>query len=50
MLTTDTGAESRTNGTTVLHRHLYQLTYTFLVKYLEWINLQYLLVKICWQA
>ena len=46
MFSTDTCSDIRTNLVALLYSHLYQLANTFLVKNLEWINLQNLLVKI----
>jgi hypothetical protein len=46
MLTTDTAAELRTYFTTFLHSELDETAYTSLVEYLEWVNLQDLLVEV----
>ena len=46
MLTANTSAHAWTNSTTLLNSHLDELAYTLLVKYLEWVNLQDLLVEI----
>ena len=49
MLAADTRAEVWTDATTLLNSHLNQLANTLLVEYLEWVNLQNLLLKICWE-
>ena len=46
MLTADTGAQCRTNSTTFLNCHLNELANTFLVKHLERIGFQNLLLQI----
>ena len=46
MLTTDTATEIWTNLTTLLNGELDETTYALLVEYLEWVNLQDLLVEI----
>lgn len=46
MFTTNSAFKFRTNRATLVYSHFYQLTYTILVKYLEWINLQYFLIEI----
>ena len=46
MLTTDTAAQVRTYLTTFLHGKLDETAYTLLIEYLEWVNLQDLLVEI----
>lgn len=49
MLTANTGAHTWTYSTTLLYCHLDELTNTVLVKYLEWVNLQNLLLQIYWK-
>ncbi len=49
MLTTDTTLQVRTGRTTLLYGHVDKLANTCLVEYLEWVYLQDLLLKICWQ-
>ena len=46
MLTADTATESRTNGAALLHSHLDKLANTILVKNLERIHLQDLVLQI----
>ncbi len=46
MLTTDTALEFWTNTATLVNSHLYELTNTVLVEYLEWVNLKNLLLQI----
>jgi hypothetical protein len=46
MLTTDTAAEIRTYLTAFLHSELDETANTLLVEYLEWVNLQDLLVEV----
>ena len=46
MLTTDTAAQVRTYLTTFLHSELDETAYTLLVEYLEWVNLQDLLIEV----
>ena len=49
MFTTDTATELRTYLTTFLHGELDETANTLLVEYLEWVNLQNLLVEVCRQ-
>jgi hypothetical protein len=46
MLTTDTAAQVRTYLTTFLNGKLDETAYTLLVEYLEWVNLQNLLIEV----
>ena len=46
MLTTDTATEVRTNLTAFLHGKLDETAYTYLVEYLERIDLQDLLIEL----
>ena len=47
MLATNTSTKTWTSLATIIHRHLDELTNTFLIKNLEWVNLQNLLLHIC---
>jgi hypothetical protein len=49
MLATDTSAEAWTGLATIIYSHLDELTYTLLIEYLEWVNLQNLLLHVCWE-
>ena len=46
MLTTDTATEVRTYLTAFLNGKLDETAYTLLVEYLEWVNLQNLLIEV----
>jgi hypothetical protein len=49
MLTADTALEVWTYRATLLDSHTDELAYTLLVKYLEWIDLEDLLVEVNWE-
>ena len=49
MLTADTALELWTYAASLLNCHFYELTNTVLVEYLEWVNLQNLLLQVYWE-